>query len=158
MRLDIEYLPHYDLNNWGEIAYKHPDDSGFDLRAATDKPVLLAPGEYVLIPTGVILALHKETVFEESCHAEIQIRPRSGLAAKAGISIVNTPGTVDFGYRGEVKVTLINLGKTPFTVTPGDRIAQGVVTPVFRVNICRSALIDKATNRHAGGFGSTGTR
>lgn len=158
MRLDIEYLPHYDLENWGELTYKHADDSGFDLRAATDKPVTLAPGEYALIPAGVIAALHKETAFEQAFHAEIQIRPRSGLAAKAGISVVNTPGTVDFGYRGEIKITLINLGNAPFTVMPGDRIAQGVVTPVFRATLCRAARIDDATERRSGGFGSTGAR
>lgn len=158
MRLMMQYLPHYHIEKWGKIEYKHADDSGFDVRAAIETPMTLNPKEYALIPTGIIVALEKETTFEEACHAELQIRPRSGLAAKHGIGVVNAPGTVDFGYRGEIKVILINLGSEPFEIAPGDRIAQGVVTPVFRVNIVPVDEVASSTDRQAGGFGSTGRK
>jgi dUTP pyrophosphatase len=118
-----------------------------DLHAALAKPLRLKPGQRRLVPTG--LALEIPSGFEG------QVRPRSGLALRHGISIVNSPGTIDADYRGEVGVILINLGEDTFTVNPGDRIAQLVITPVIRASLVeRKAL--KRTRRGAGGFGHTG--
>lgn len=122
-----------------------------DLRAAVPEgaPLMLAPGERTLVPTGLIV---------EIPHGyEGQIRPRSGLAAKSGITCLNTPGTIDSDYRGEVKVILINLGDAPFTISRGLRIAQMVIAPVIQARIeLRSAAGETA--RGASGFGSTGVR
>jgi len=151
MRLLVEYLQNYD-KSWGLLAYKHADDSGFDLRAAIKEPIVLAPGQHTAIPNGVKMKLESDTdTFE------IQTRPRSGLAAKFGISVVNAPGTIDFGYRGELMTILINLGKEPFTINPGDRIAQAIVCPIMRPEITEG-IVDETTSRSAGGFGSTGIR
>ena len=129
-------------------AYETAGSAGLDLRAAVDDPVRLAPGERRLVPTGIAIALPEGF--------EAQIRPRSGLALRHGISVVNAPGTVDSDYRGEVSVVLINLGQAPVTVARGDRIAQMVVTPVARVTWDEVEALD-TTERGAGGYGSTGT-
>ena len=151
MQLLVEYLDNYDPA-WGPLEYKHPDDSGFDLRAAITEPIVVKSGMHALIPNGVKLQLATDT----SC-CEIQIRPRSGLAAKHGISIVNAPGTVDYGYRGEIKTILINLGQEDFTIMPGDRIAQAVICPILRPTLV-SGQTTSNTTRSDSGFGSTGER
>lgn len=127
--------------------YQTPGASGADLRAFLDKPLLLAPGERSVVPTGVRMQLPSGY--------EAQIRPRSGLAATHGITCLNSPGTIDADYRGEIRVILINLGSDPFTLTPGERIAQLVVSPVTRAQFVDSAELD-ASHRGEGGFGSTG--
>ena len=120
-----------------------------DLTAAVDAdaPVTLAPGERALIPTGLAMALPPGF--------EAQVRPRSGLAAKDGVTVLNSPGTIDSDYRGEVKIILINHGAAPFIVKRGERIAQMVVAPVVQARFEESDSLD-ATARGAGGFGSTG--
>ena len=130
--------------------HKYIDDSGMDLRANLENQVHLKPSEIKLIPTG----LH----FELPESMEIQVRPRSGLAAKNGITVLNTPGTVDRGYSGEIKVILINLGKDTFIVNHGDRIAQAVISPVISGRWCTLTKKNKLANtkRSDGGFGSTG--
>lgn len=128
------------------LDYAHVGDAGADLRSTID--LVLAPGERALIPTGIAIALPLGYV--------ALVHPRSGLAAKHGISIVNSPGTVDAGYRGEIKVTLINTDpRDAFTVSRGDRIAQMVIQ---RVEIARFEYVDELdqTSRGEGGFGSTG--
>jgi dUTP pyrophosphatase len=125
--------------------YAKPDDAGFDL-SAIDEGFLL-PMERILIGTGL--------VFEIPEGYEMQIRSRSGLAAKHGIAVLNAPGTVDAGYRGEVKVILINLGYEPFEIKKGDRIAQGVVKPVEQVEFELAEKLSE-TERGGNGFGSTG--
>jgi len=127
--------------------YKTSGASGADICAFIAEPVTLAPGEIGIVPTGVCAAVPQGY--------EIQVRPRSGLAAKNGITVLNTPGTVDSDYRGEIKIILINLGKIPFVIYNGDRIAQIVVTPVVRGNFIRTETLDE-TVRGTGGFGSTG--
>ena len=149
MQLIVEYLENYSPE-WPRLSYAHPDDAGFDLRAAISEPITLHPGERSVIPNGVKLQVNSETNTWE-----IQTRPRSGLAAKFGISIVNTPGTIDYGYRGELKTILINLGKDDFVVQPGDRIAQAVVCPIARPEIITGTVTDD-TSRSVAGFGSTG--
>lgn len=121
--------------------------AGFDLQAAVGDPVVLAPGERKLIPTGFAMAMPGEL--------EAQIRPRSGLAYKHGITCLNSPGTIDADYRGEVKVLLINLGQQPFTITRGERIAQMVFQQVPAVIIAETEELPD-TVRGAGGFGHTG--
>lgn len=127
--------------------YQTVDASGMDLYAAVAEPVVLAPGEIACIPTGIAIAL--EPGFEA------QVRPRSGLAIKFGISIVNSPGTIDADYRGEIGVILINLGKNPFTVERAMRIAQMVIQPVCKANVVVKEELSE-TDRGAGGFGHTG--
>ncbi len=128
-------------------AYETSGAAGMDLRAAVDAPVTLAPGARTLIPTGFSIAVPDGF--------EAQVRPRSGLALKQGLSIPNAPGTIDSDYRGEVKVILINLGQEPALIARGDRIAQLVMAPVARADIVEVATLDE-TARGAGGFGSTG--
>lgn len=128
-------------------AYQSDLAAGLDLLAAVDSPVTLAPGERTLVPTGLAMAL--------PAGFEAQVRPRSGLAAKHGITVLNTPGTIDADYRGEVKVILINLGDTPFEIVRGERIAQMVVAPVLQAGIVEVDSLSE-TVRGAGGFGSTG--
>lgn len=128
--------------------YGSEEAAGADLRAYLSESMILQPGESKLIPTGVKVALPKGY--------EMQIRPRSGLAFKSGITVLNTPGTIDSDYRGEVGVILINHGKEAFEVTPGMRIAQAVVAPVVKVSFVSTD--DLATTvRGEGGFGHTGT-
>ena len=129
-------------------AYETAGSAGMDLRAAVDAPLTLHPGERALVPTGL--------VFELPEGYEAQVRPRSGLAFKHGITCLNTPGTIDSDYRGEVKVLLVNLGEDAFDIARGMRIAQMVVAPVVQVRIEERSLASE-TNRGAGGFGSTGT-
>ncbi len=131
-------------------AYQSADAAGFDLVAALaeDGPVTLAPMARAMVPTGLVL--------EIPSGFEGQVRPRSGLAAKHGVTVLNTPGTIDADYRGEVKVILINLGEAPFTIARGERIAQLVVAPVTRVRLVEVDAVGETT-RGAGGFGSTGT-
>ena len=126
-------------------AYAHPGDAGMDVRSIED--VTLAPGARALVHTGLVLMLPPD--------AEAQVRPRSGLALKHGVTVLNTPGTIDAGYRGEVGVILINLGTEPFAVEKGMKIAQLVVAPVTQSDIVEVAEVDE-TDRGAGGFGSTG--
>ncbi len=127
--------------------YATADAAGMDLVAAVTKPVTLAPGERGLVPTGLAIAL--------PAGFEAQIRPRSGLALKHGVTLLNSPGTIDADYRGEIGVILVNLGQAPFTVERGTRIAQMVVAPVTRVSWAETATLPE-TARGAGGFGSTG--
>jgi len=157
MKLLIEYLENYD-KSWGELNYKHTDDSGFDIRAAIPEPITLKPGEHRLIDNGIKIEFAGPYPLDENFIYEIQVRPRSGLAAKFGIGVTNTPGTVDFGYRGELKTNLINLGNEDFTINPGDRIAQAVVCPVLKATIVAVEAVNKETDRGAGGFGSTGQK
>jgi dUTP pyrophosphatase len=129
--------------------YQSAFAAGLDLHAAVPAaaPVLLAPGAYASIPTGITLALPPGT--------EGQVRPRSGLAARHGVTVLNAPGTIDADFRGEIAVVLINHGTTPFEVTRGMRIAQLVVAPILRVTVTEVEQLDE-TERGAGGFGSTG--
>jgi dUTP diphosphatase len=129
-------------------AYETAGSAGLDLLAAVDADLILQPGERMLVPSGIAIAL--------PAGYEAQIRPRSGLAARHGITLLNAPGTIDADYRGEIKVILANLGAEPFTVTRGMRIAQMVVAPVARV-VWSAAETLEETARGAGGFGSTGT-
>ena len=140
------------LSNNPDPEYLKIGDSGFDLRAFVDKPVILKSLERKLIPTGL--------KFELSPNTELQVRPRSGMALKYGISVLNTPGTVDEGYRGEVGVILINLSKMPFEINSGDRIAQGVIMNVIGQNISTLSKTNQLneTERGSGGFGSTGEK
>lgn len=126
-------------------AYAHPGDAGLDLCAC--EAATLLPGERRLVRTGLVMELPSGT--------EAQLRPRSGLALKHGITLLNTPGTIDEGYRGELGVILVNLGQEPFEVVPGMRIAQMVIAPVLRVAVEESETLGE-TCRGEGGFGSTG--
>ncbi len=128
--------------------YETEHASGMDLRAAVIEPITLAPGDRVLVPTGLRIALPPGI--------EAQVRPRSGLANKHGITMVNTPGTIDADYRGEIRVILINLGHEPFVVQRGDRIAQMVIAPVLRATWNLMDTLE-STARGDGGFGHTGT-
>ena len=126
-------------------AYAHPGDAGMDVRSVED--VELPPGGRALVHTGLVMMLPEGY--------EAQVRPRSGLALKAGVTVLNTPGTIDEGYRGEVGVILANFGDAVFTVKKGDRIAQLVIAPVTRAEVEETFETDE-TDRGAGGFGSTG--
>jgi dUTP pyrophosphatase len=128
-------------------AYQTSQSAGMDLCAAISADVVIEPGAYTMVPTGFAIALPSGF--------EAQVRPRSGLAAKNGVTVLNTPGTIDADYRGEISVILINHGKTAFTVTRGMRIAQLVVAPVRTVMLEEKESLDD-TARGAGGFGSTG--
>ena len=130
-------------------AYQSALAAGLDLLAAVpeDAPVVLAPGKYVLVPTGLSIALPPGY--------EAQVRPRSGLAAKHGVTVLNAPGTVDADYRGEIGVLLINHGDAPFPIRRGERIAQMVIASVIRGELIPAAALS-ATDRGDGGFGSTG--
>lgn len=130
-------------------AYQSAAAAGLDLLAAVpaDAPVVIAPGRRALVPTGLAIALPPGT--------EGQVRPRSGLAARHGVTVLNTPGTIDADYRGEVQVVLANFGDAPFEVARGTRIAQLVIAPVLHVSVRESETLDETT-RGTGGFGSTG--
>lgn len=130
-------------------AYQSELAAGLDLLAAVEEKVILQPGTRMLVPTGLAMAL--------PAGYEAQVRPRSGLAAKHGVTVLNTPGTIDADYRGEVKVILINLGEADFAIARGDRIAQMIVAPVVRAEI-RQVEVLSETGRGTGGFGSTGKR
>lgn len=145
--IPIRRLPH--AEGLPLPAYETGGAAGMDLRAAVpdDAPMVLKPGARDMVPTGLAFAV--------PAGFEAQVRPRSGLAAKAGITCLNTPGTIDSDYRGEVKVILINLGPEDFTIRRGDRIAQLVIAPVVQAQWREVADLDE-TSRGAGGFGSTG--
>jgi dUTP pyrophosphatase len=148
-KLSIKFI-NKSTNQDPKFAYE--GDSGFDLRADIDEPITINPGERNLIPTGLYFELVKGL--------EIQVRPRSGLAIKHGITVLNSPGTVDSHYRGEVKVPLINLGQEPFKIVKGDRIAQAVISPVFgegKVVLQKTDNINE-TVRGEGGFNSSGIK
>jgi dUTP pyrophosphatase len=129
--------------------YETDGSSGMDLSANIEKEIEIAPGKTSIIPTGLALAIPK--------NFEIQIRPRSGLAAKNQISVLNTPGTIDADYRGELKVILINLGENTFKVEKGLRVAQMILCPVVKATLKEVDVLEE-TIRGSGGFGSTGTR
>jgi len=130
--------------------YQSEGAAGMDLLAAVDEaqPIVLAPGARALIPTGLVLELPPGM--------EAQVRPRSGLALRHGITVLNSPGTIDSDYRGEVKILLINLGESPWEIQRGERIAQLVFQRVERAELVEVAVVNQ-TQRGAGGFGSTGT-
>jgi dUTP pyrophosphatase len=129
--------------------YMTPASAGMDLLAAVQETVTILPGQFVKIPTGIAIALPDGY--------EAQIRPRSGLAARYGVTLVNSPGTIDADYRGEIAVIMINFGQEPFIIQRGDRIAQMVVAPVVQVDWeLHDAL--EVTERGEGGFGHTGVR
>ncbi|MAU61428.1 MAG: dUTP diphosphatase [Parvibaculum sp.] len=131
--------------------YETEGAAGMDLIAAVPEgePMVLQPGARAIVPTGLAIALPQGF--------EAQVRPRSGLAAKNGVTVLNSPGTVDCDYRGEVKVILVNLGQEAFTIERGTRIAQMVIAPVTQARLREVAALDE-TARGAGGFGSTGTK
>jgi dUTP pyrophosphatase len=126
-------------------SYAHEGDAGMDVRSVEDLEI--APGARALVHTGLVMMLPPGW--------EAQVRPRSGLALKCGVTVLNTPGTIDAGYRGEVGVILANFGEAAFKVAKGDKVAQIVVAPVTRAEIVESAEVDE-TERGSGGFGSTG--
>ena len=145
--IDILYMNKSKLD---DPKYIHKEDSGFDIRANIDEDISFSSLERVLVPTGLHFQIHEDY--------ELQIRPRSGLAAKHGITVLNTPGTVDSNYRGEIKIILINLSKDKYTIKRGDRIAQGVVSYVLKQkwgNLKKVKKLD-VSSRNEGGFGSTG--
>ena len=127
--------------------YKTDGSSGMDLMAFTESPINIRPQESVLIPTGITIAIPEDT--------EIQIRPRSGLAAKSNISVLNTPGTIDSDYRGEIKIILFNHGKEEFIINKNDRVAQMILMPIIKAEFEEVKDLPK-TLRGSGGFGSTG--
>ncbi len=143
-------IPITKLAHGGDLplpAYATEHSAGMDLLAAIKAPVDLLPGETHMVPTGIAMAL--------PIGFEAQVRPRSGLAAKHGITVLNSPGTIDADYRGEIKVILINLGKTPFTINRGTRIAQMIIAPVTMAQWFETNDLSE-TERGQGGFGSTG--
>lgn len=144
--ITIKTLPH--AEGLALPAYATEDSAGLDLLAAVEKDTVLAPGERKLIPTGISIALPKGY--------EAQVRPRSGLAYKSGVTVLNSPGTVDADYRGEVGVILINHGQEPFTVTRGMRIAQMIIAQYARASWQQVDNLETSA-RGEGGFGSTGT-
>jgi len=148
VKIDIRQLPHGE--GLALPAYQSAHAAGLDLLAAVPEgaPTILAPGQYALVPTGLTIALPPGY--------EAQVRPRSGLAAKHGVTVLNSPGTVDADYRGEIGVLLINHGAAPFTIRRGERIAQMVIASVARAELI-PAISLSATDRGSGGFGSTGS-
>ncbi len=146
LSLRVKRLPHgEDL----ELpSYETTGAAGMDLRAAVEGPVTLAPSERMLVPTGLAIEL--------PANHEAQVRPRSGLSIKHGVTVINAPGTIDEDYRGEVKVPLVNLGDEPFEITRGMRIAQMVIAPVTRLSVEEASELS-SSDRGEGGFGSTGT-
>jgi dUTP pyrophosphatase len=147
VRIEIRQLPH------GEglplPAYQSADAAGLDLLAAVPEktPLILSPGQRALVPTGLAIALPPGY--------EAQVRPRSGLAAKHGVTVLNSPGTIDADYRGEISVILINHGDAPFPIRRGERIAQMIIASVARADLVPASSL-AATDRGSGGFGSTG--
>ena len=147
VRLDIRQLPHGE--GLPPPAYQSAHAAGLDLLAAVPEsaPLVLAPGKHVMVPTGLAIALPEGF--------EAQVRPRSGLAAKNGVTVLNAPGTIDADYRGEIQVILINHGAEPFVIRRGARIAQMVIAAVVQVEPVPTATLPR-TDRGSGGFGSTG--
>jgi dUTP pyrophosphatase len=147
--IDVCQLPHG--KGLALPAYQTAHAAGLDLLAAVpeDAPLVLAPGTHAMVPTGLTIALPEGF--------EAQVRPRSGLAAKHGVTVLNAPGTVDADYRGEIAVLLINHGAAPFTIRRGERIAQLVIASVARADLVAVEVLSP-TDRGGGGFGSTGRR
>ena len=147
VKVAIRQLPHGE--GLALPAYQSVDAAGLDLLAAVpaESPLILSPGKYALVPTGLTIALPPGF--------EAQVRPRSGLAAKHGVTVLNSPGTIDADYRGEISVILINHGAEPFPIRRGERIAQMVIAPVVQAELVQVTSLS-ATGRGAGGFGSTG--
>jgi len=145
--MDIRQLPHGE--GLALPAYQSAHAAGLDLVAAVpdNAPLMLAPGKHAMVPTGLAIALPEGF--------EAQVRPRSGLAAKHGITVLNSPGTIDADYRGEILVILINHGTEPFAIRRGERIAQMVIAPVVQAELVPVVALSE-TGRGAGGFGSTG--
>ena len=143
--LNMELLPSYE--GLPLPAYQTEGAAGFDFLAAVEESMEINPGEWVMVPTGLKFAV------PQGC--ELQVRPRSGLAAKHGVTVLNTPGTIDSDYRGEIKIILINLGKETFVVERGMRIAQGILAPYYKGDFSVVDALDE-TERGAGGFGHTG--
>ena len=136
------------LNSKAQLPkYKTDGSSGMDLMAFTESPINIRPQESALIPTGITIAIPEDT--------EIQIRPRSGLAAKSSMSVLNTPGTIDSDYRGEIKIILFNHGKEEFIINNNDRIAQMILMPIIKAEFEEVENLPKSL-RGSGGFGSTG--
>jgi len=129
--------------------YETPGSSGMDIAAHIENNIIISPGENALVPTGFSISI--------PIGYEVQIRPRSGLAFKKNITVLNTPGTIDADYRGEIKVILINLGKEKFIIENGDRIAQMIICPVVQLDLEEVKELSD-TERGSGGFGSTGTK
>ena len=145
LEVKVKILPHFE--GLPLPAYMTKGASGIDLLAACVEPLTLAPGRRALVPTGISLSLPSGS--------EAQVRPRSGLANRHGITLLNSPGTIDSDYRGEIQVILINLGEEPFTITRGMRIAQAVIAEVVKAKLVTVDNLD-VTHRGAGGFGHTG--
>jgi dUTP pyrophosphatase len=147
VRIDVRRLPHGE--GLALPAYQSAHAAGLDLLAAVpeDTPLVLLPGKYAMVPTGLTIALPEGY--------EAQVRPRSGLAAKHGVTVLNAPGTVDADYRGEINVLLINHGAEPFAIRRGERIAQLVIASVTRAELVAANQLS-STERGSGGFGSTG--
>jgi dUTP pyrophosphatase len=146
-KIQFSWLIPVEEQNLNLPQYETSGSAGMDVEAAVRESISILPGEIELLPTGFAVSL--------PAGYELQVRPRSGLAVKYGITLVNSPGTVDADYRGEIKVGLVNLGKTTFTVNRGDRIAQLVLAPVVRACLEVVHELD-ATERGTGGFGHTG--
>ncbi|WP_416356653.1 dUTP diphosphatase [Aureimonas phyllosphaerae] len=144
-RIGIRRLPH--AEGLDLPAYQSAGAAGADIRAALAEPLVLEPQGRALVPTGLVMDIPDGW--------EVQVRPRSGLAARHGVTVLNSPGTVDSDYRGEVMAILVNLGAEPFTITRGERIAQIVVAPVVQAGFEVVETVS-ASARGAGGFGSTG--
>ena len=147
IKLDIRQLPH--AAGLPLPSYQSAHAAGLDLLAAVpdNAPLVLAPGKHAMVPTGLAIALPQGF--------EAQVRPRSGLADKHGVTVLNSPGTIDADYRGEIQVILINHGSEPFTIRRGERIAQMVIAPVVQATLVPVATLSE-TDRGGGGFGSTG--
>jgi dUTP pyrophosphatase len=146
VKIALALLPHG--NDLPLPAYATEHSAGMDLLAAIDKDIVIAPHKRALVPTGISIALPQGY--------EAQVRPRSGLALKFGVTVLNSPGTIDADYRGEVGVILINHGEEPFTISRGMRIAQLIIAPYTRANWQQTESLEESA-RGAGGFGSTGT-
>jgi dUTP pyrophosphatase len=147
VKVEIRQLPH--AEGLALPAYQSADAAGLDLVAAVPEnaPLILAPGKHAMVPTGLAIALPPGF--------EAQVRPRSGLAAKHAITVLNSPGTIDADYRGEISVILINHGEAPFTIRRGERVAQMVIAPVVQAELVVASALS-TTDRGGGGFGSTG--
>lgn len=145
VEVEIVRLPH--AADLPLPAYESAAAAGLDLRAAVEAPLTIEPSGFAMVPTGIAMALPSDH--------EAQVRPRSGLAARHGVTVLNAPGTIDADYRGEVRVVLVNHSRVPFRVERGDRIAQLVVAPVSRCQ-WREVRVLSSTERGDGGFGSTG--
>lgn len=147
MKIQFKKLPH--AKDLPLPSYESTYAAGMDIRAALEEPITLQPGERQLIPSGLKMAMPQGY--------EAQMRPRSGLAYRNGITMLNTPGTIDADYRGELKMLAVNLGNEPFTINHGDRIAQMVIAPVIQADVCAVKELSE-TERGDGGFGSTGVK